>query len=161
MHAALAATLQSLYTVCMIGLAIYGLHALWLSWQVLRQTHAVRAEPRQPDTWPLVTVQLPIYNELYVAQRIVDACARLDYPADRLEIQVLDDSDDRTSALVLQRAASWQARGVDVKVVTRADRKGFKAGALANALPLARGELIAIFDADFLPAPDFLKKTVP
>ncbi len=161
MHAALAATLQLLYTVCMIGLAIYGLHALWLSWQVLRQPHAARVEPPQPDTWPLVTVQLPIYNELYVAQRIIDACARLDYPTDRLEIQVLDDSDDLTSALVLQREASWQARGVDVKIVTRADRKGFKAGALANALPLARGELIAIFDADFLPAPDFLTNTVP
>ncbi len=158
---AAAVTLQLLYTISMLGLAAYGAHALWLTWQVTRRMDGPPAPAPSPDTWPFVTVQLPIYNEQYVAQRIIDACARLDYPADRLEIQVLDDSDDSTTLLVQQRVESWQARGVNVKVVTRPTRSGFKAGALAHALPLAQGEFIAIFDADFLPAADFLRQTIP
>jgi cellulose synthase/poly-beta-1,6-N-acetylglucosamine synthase-like glycosyltransferase len=154
---------QSLYTVSVIGLALYGVHALWLTWRLHRQgADSGVADPSDdPLSWPTVTVQLPIYNERYVAERIIDACAQLDYPADRLEIQVLDDSDDQTRAIVQQRAAFWRAAGVDVQVVHRPVRSGYKAGALAYALPRAKGEFIAIFDADFSPEPDFLRHTIP
>jgi cellulose synthase/poly-beta-1,6-N-acetylglucosamine synthase-like glycosyltransferase len=111
--------------------------------------------------YPIVTVQLPLYNERFVAARLLDAAASLDWPASRLEIQVLDDSTDDTTALVEERAAWWRARGITVKVVRRANREGFKAGALARGLTLARGEFIAVFDADFIPPADFLQKTLP
>lgn len=114
-----------------------------------------------PLIWPVVTIQLPIYNELYVAGRLIDEVARMDYPADRLEIQVLDDSTDETTAIVAGLVGRWRTRGVDIQHVRRSGRVGFKAGALAHGLELARGELIAIFDADFLPRPDFLRETVP
>lgn len=159
----LALFFQSLYTVSVIGLALYGAHALWLTWRLHRQgAESGVADPASdPLPWPAVTVQLPIYNERHVAERIIDACARLDYPADRLEIQVLDDSDDQTRTIVEQRAAFWRATGVDVQVVHRPTRSGYKAGALAYALPRAKGEFIAIFDADFSPQPDFLRRTIP
>ncbi|MCB0045842.1 MAG: glycosyltransferase [Caldilineaceae bacterium] len=160
MYAVIATILQFLYITCMVGLAVYGFHALWLTWQTIRHARP-QPVPVMPSQWPLVTVQLPIYNEQHVAQRIIDACAQLDYPADRLEIQVLDDSDDRTCGLVSRRVDFWQERGVDIKLVTRPERRGFKAGALAYALPHAQGDFIAIFDADFLPRPDFLHTVMP
>lgn len=110
---------------------------------------------------PFVTVQLPLYNERLVAGRAIDALCRLRWPADRLEIQVLDDSEDETRGLVDARAALWRARGCDIAVLRRPAREGFKAGALAMGLEQARGEAIAIFDADFLPAPDFLELCLP
>ncbi|MEO1653849.1 MAG: cellulose synthase family protein, partial [Bacteroidota bacterium] len=113
-----------------------------------------------PTVLPRVTVQLPIYNELYVVQRLIDAIAAFDYPAQLLEIQVLDDSTDETVALIAEKVQEWQAKGVDIQHIRRDNRKGFKAGALAYGLDMAQGELIAIFDADFLPRPDFLLKTV-
>ena len=109
----------------------------------------------------MVTVQLPIYNEFYVAGRLIDDVARMDYPADRLEIQVLDDSTDETSDILAEVVAQWRDKGIDIIHVRRPDREGYKAGALAHGLALARGELIAIFDADFLPRPDFLRDAVP
>ncbi|NQV51967.1 MAG: glycosyltransferase [Flavobacteriales bacterium] len=109
---------------------------------------------------PLVTVQLPIYNERYVAARLIDQVVVLDYPGDRLEIQVLDDSTDGTREIIEERVAHWSAKGVDVVHVRRSSREGFKAGALAHGLQLAKGELVAIFDADFLPDADFLLETV-
>jgi len=110
---------------------------------------------------PVVTVQLPLYNERYVVRRLIDAVAALEYPRDRLEIQVLDDSTDETTAIAQARAAFWRERGVDIRVLHRSDRSGFKAGALAWGLQQARGELIAVFDADFCPRPDFLLRVVP
>ena len=110
---------------------------------------------------PLVTVQVPLYNELYVATRIIDAVAAFDYPADRLQIQVLDDSDDATVEIVAARVAAWRERGIDLTQVRRAQRQGFKAGALADGLQTATGEFIAIFDADFVPQPDFLRRSIP
>ncbi|MDH3680674.1 MAG: glycosyltransferase family 2 protein [Acidimicrobiia bacterium] len=110
---------------------------------------------------PMVTVQLPIYNELYVAARAIEAACRLDYPQDRLQIQVLDDSDDETSAVVVATIARCRAAGAQVEHLRRPNRTGYKAGALAAGLMRARGSLIAIFDADFVPPRDFLTRTVP
>jgi cellulose synthase/poly-beta-1,6-N-acetylglucosamine synthase-like glycosyltransferase len=119
------------------------------------------AQNQVPQPWPMVTVQLPVYNEKYVVERLIDAVAKLDYPADRIEIQVLDDSTDESVALAARRVAHFKNQGCNITHVVRNDRTGFKAGALAHGLSLAKGELIAIFDADFIPYPDFLKRTVP
>ncbi len=110
---------------------------------------------------PFVTIQLPLYNESRVAGRLIDAVAAFDWPAEKYEIQVLDDSTDVTRRIVDERVARWSVRGVDIHAVRRNGRAGYKAGALAHGLGRAKGELIAIFDADFIPQPDFLKKTVP
>ena len=149
-----------IYLAILLILFVYGINFLYLTWQALR-TRGRQPKSCVPSTWPSVTVQLPIYNELYVAERLIDEVARMDYPAGRLEIQVLDDSTDETAAIVAGLVGRWHARGVDIQHVQREGRAGFKAGALANGLELARGELIAIFDADFVPRADFLRETVP
>ena len=151
--------LQVIYALCALGLAIYSLNAAWLVWQA-RGARPLPA-PAAPLVWPAVTVQLPLYNERHVAERLIDACAQLDYPADRLEIQVLDDSDDVTAGIIDACARRWQQAGRNVRVIRRAARAGYKAGALAHALPAAHGEFIAIFDADFLPPPSFLRAAIP
>ncbi len=128
----------------------------------LRQRRPGKTFPSSgPIITPQVTVQLPIYNELYVAERLLDCIAALRYPRERLEIQVLDDSTDETVALVARKVAELQNRGVQIHHLRRTDRVGFKAGALAEGLKTAKGEFIAVFDADFLPEPDFLEKTLP
>lgn len=111
--------------------------------------------------WPRVTVQLPVYNERRVVRRLVEAAGRLDYPRDRLEIQVLDDSTDETTAEAATAVDALRRNGIDAILVHREARNGFKAGALADGLGRARGELVAVFDADFVPRPDFLKRLVP
>ncbi len=165
--------LQFLYAVGATGLAAYGLQALILTLLKLREEKlnrsAVRhsaftslATPGQDDPdWPAVTVQLPVFNELHVVRRLIDACAKLDYPSDRLQIQVLDDSTDSTTSIAENRAQFWRRRGIDVQVRRRRDRSGFKAGALKDGLSAASGDFIAVFDADFAPLPDFLRRTVP
>lgn len=110
---------------------------------------------------PFVTVQLPIYNEKYVAERLADAIEQLDYPKDKLEIQLLDDSTDQTFDLLIKKADELKSKGFDIKHIHRKKREGFKAGALAAGLEQAKGEFIAIFDADFVPSKDFLIQTVP
>jgi cellulose synthase/poly-beta-1,6-N-acetylglucosamine synthase-like glycosyltransferase len=110
---------------------------------------------------PLVTVQLPLYNEQYVSQRVIDAVAAFNYPANKLEIQVLDDSTDETRDLVAARVAYWQSQGLNITHIHRTDRRGFKAGALAAGLHSARGQYIAIFDADFVPPANFLRQALP
>ncbi|MGD9001475.1 MAG: glycosyltransferase, partial [Anaerolineae bacterium] len=114
-----------------------------------------------PGALPTVTIQVPVYNERHVISRAIDAVASLDYPRDRLYIQILDDSTDDTTSLAIQRAAFHRRRGLDIEVLHRVNRRGFKAGALAWGLEQARGDTIAIFDADFRPHPDFLLQTVP
>jgi cellulose synthase/poly-beta-1,6-N-acetylglucosamine synthase-like glycosyltransferase len=151
--------LQVLYGLCALGLAIYSLHAIWLVWQMRRVAPA--AAPPMPNVWPSVTVQLPIYNERHVAERLIEACATLNYPRDRLQIQVLDDSSDDTVAVVDRSVAYWRSQGCDITAVRRTNRAGYKAGALAHALPFATGDFVAVFDADFRPAPDFLRRTIP
>jgi cellulose synthase/poly-beta-1,6-N-acetylglucosamine synthase-like glycosyltransferase len=141
-------------------LALFGLHRLMLL-ILFAASRRQRPSPPAPAEWPIVTVQLPVFNELYVARRLIEAVCRLDYPLDRLEIQVLDDSDDETRQVVADTVAEQQRRGIDVCHLHRSLREGYKAGALAAGLEVAKGELIAIFDADFVPAADFLRRTVP
>src|SRR5262245_20682974 len=114
-----------------------------------------------PAEWPIVTVQLPLYNEVYVADRLIEAVCRFEYPRDRLEIQVLDDSTDETRGIAELAVRRFAAQGVDVTYFHRTDRVGFKAGALEAGLEVARGEFIAIFDADFIPTSDFLVRLMP
>jgi cellulose synthase/poly-beta-1,6-N-acetylglucosamine synthase-like glycosyltransferase len=162
MQLLLTFVLQMLHIAGVLGLTVYGGNALWLTWQRLRH-HRQTPSPRPllPQQWPRVTIQLPIYNERHVAERLIDACAWLEYPAAALEIQVLDDSSDETQALVQRRVRYWQGKGVNITAIHRRDRHGYKAGALADAFPEAKGDLLAIFDADFVPPRDFLQRTVP
>jgi cellulose synthase/poly-beta-1,6-N-acetylglucosamine synthase-like glycosyltransferase len=111
--------------------------------------------------WPVVTIQLPIYNEMYVVERLVDNIAQIDYPREKLEIQVLDDSTDQTRHITKRKVQEYKQKGFDIRLITRPTRSGYKAGALEEGLKYARGKFIAIFDADFLPRPEFLKETIP
>jgi len=152
------------YLAVLAGLAVFGVHRLHLVWLLLRHPSAPPPTPPPSDDgadWPVVTVQLPVYDEAAVVGRLLDAVARLDYPRERLEVQVLDDSSDETSRIAAERVAHHHARGLDVEHVRRGDRVGFKAGALAHGLERARGDLVAVFDADFVPPSDFLRRVVP
>ena len=115
--------------------------------------------PMDGEKLPFITVQLPIYNEMYVVERLIESVAALRYPKEKLEIQILDDSTDKTSDIIPQKIKNYPQ--VNLKYLHRSDRKGFKAGALREGLAKAEGELVAIFDADFVPKPDFLLKTIP
>lgn len=125
------------------------------------RTALVLAKPVFPGGWPMVTVQLPVYNERYVVERLIDAVAALNYPADKLHIQVLDDSTDDSTALITSRVTHSRWLGIEIEHIRRGHRAGYKAGALAHGLTTATGEFIAIFDADFVPDPDFLLNTIP
>jgi cellulose synthase/poly-beta-1,6-N-acetylglucosamine synthase-like glycosyltransferase len=158
----LLAPVVIIYTLAMLTLAIYVSNLFYLMLVSLRNRNRMQSFPiRKMDVLPVVTVQLPIYNEWYVVERLLDACAALDYPRDLLEIQVLDDSTDETAALIAHKVRSLRQSGVDILHIHRKTRDGFKAGALANGLVSARGEFIAIFDADFLPQKDFLLQMLP
>lgn len=135
------------------------LHLIFLFWNKKRKEKEV--DMPQGALHPFVTVQLPIYNELYVVERIIDVVCQFDYPLDRLEIQVLDDSTDETSQIIAQKVAYYQQKGFQIEHIQRSKREGFKAGALAYGLKHSKGEFISIFDADFVPTPDFLNKTIP
>lgn len=148
------------YAACLVLLFLYGLIQLDL-WRRHRRHAGTVRTPEAMSPLPRVTVQLPIYNERHVARRVIDHAARLDWPGARLQIQVLDDSDDETVEICALAAAEWRARGVAIEHVRRARREGFKAGALRDGLDGATGEFIALFDADFCPAPDFLRLTIP
>jgi cellulose synthase/poly-beta-1,6-N-acetylglucosamine synthase-like glycosyltransferase len=154
--------LTALYLIACLWLSVYGYNAFVLI--LLYLVHA--RKHKQVDCPPLldlptVTVQLPIYNERYVVQRAIEAVASLDWPRDRLQIQVLDDSTDETTGLARAQIERYQGEGIDITHVCRQNRAGYKAGALNAAMPDVRGEYIAIFDADFLPRPNFLRRTVP
>jgi cellulose synthase/poly-beta-1,6-N-acetylglucosamine synthase-like glycosyltransferase len=149
-----------LYSIAASWLAIYGLHVLVLVVQYRRHRDDQIAVPAL-RTYPDVTVQLPMYNESDVVERVIDAAANLDWPRDQLHIQVLDDSTDRTTLLARARVDAQRVRGIDIELLHRSHRQGYKAGALSAGLDSARGSFIAIFDADFVPAPDFLKRLMP
>ena len=156
--------LVGLYFVLLVCLSAYGAHRAYLLYLYTRYRPRPPAGPPDDDgddDLPFVTVQLPVYNERYVVERLIDAAARLDYPPRRLEIQVLDDSTDETQQVAAAAVARWSARGVAIRRLHRAERTGYKAGALAAGLRAARGEAIAIFDADFLPPRDFLRRALP
>ncbi|MEO1483839.1 MAG: glycosyltransferase [Myxococcota bacterium] len=145
------------YVALLALLSIVSTHRFILS--LLARRYRVMP-PAPPTEWPKVVVQLPLYNERYVAQRIIDAASKIDYPQDKLEIQVLDDSTDETVDIVKARVDEWKARGTRIEHVRRGSREGFKAGALAAGLKQTDAELVAIFDADFVPPPHFLKALV-
>ena len=153
--------LSIVYLVAVVLVALYGANALLLVALYLRRRRQPPQPVPEPAVWPAVTVQLPIYNELYVVERLIGAVAGLDYPRDRLQVQVLDDSTDETTRLAESCVERHRADGLEIELLHRQDRSGFKAGALANGLQAAWGELIAVFDADFVPPPGFLKQTVP
>jgi len=151
----------SAYFFVLIVLAVYGWHRYYLVYLYMRNRGREPKAGPQLNPLPVVTIQLPLYNEMYVADRLIDAVCRIEYPRELLEIQVLDDSVDETCSIAELAVSRSAMQGVDIKYYHRPDRTGFKAGALEAGLKLARGEFIAIFDADFMPTPDFLTRLMP
>ncbi len=150
-----------LYFLCMALLAVYGFHRLYLVFLYFRHRNDASPPPAAPPEPPVLTVQIPLFNEICVAERIIDAACALDHPRDRLEIQVLDDSTDETAEICRRKVEEHAARGLRIRHIRRATREGFKAGALEAGLREASGEFIAIFDADFVPSPDFARRILP
>ena len=148
------------YFFVLVILAVYGWHRYFLVYLYMKNKDRVPV-PTGMDRLPRVTVQLPIYNEMYVADRLIDAVCQLNYPRELLEIQVLDDSTDETRIVAERAVMRNAATGIEISYLHRTDRTGYKAGALEAGMKVAKGEFIAIFDADFIPSPDFLEKTVP
>src|SRR4029078_5285810 len=149
-----------LYFFVLSILAIYGWHRYYLVYLYMKHKDQAPAPPQPLTVLPPVTVQLPIYNEMYVADRLIDAVCEMDYPRDLLEIQVLDDSTDETTSIPELAVARLASGGLNIRYVHRVDRIGYKAGALEAGLAESTGEFIAIFDADFIPPVYFLKRTV-
>ncbi len=155
-------TVLIVYFGILFVLAIYGVYRVK---QVSEFWRYAKFPPKPKghfaeDELPFVTVQLPLFNEMYVVERLVKAVTEIDYPRERLEIQVLDDSTDETVKIAGATVAKYAAQGFDIHYIHREDRTGFKAGALENGMKTAKGDLMAIFDADFVPKPDFLRKLV-
>ena len=155
-------TILIIYFGILTVLAIYGMYRVK---QVIEFWRYSKFPPQPKGSFneaelPLITVQLPLFNEMYVVERLVKAVTEIDYPRDRLEIQVLDDSTDETMSIARATAENCARAGFDIHYLHRDDRTGFKAGALEEGMKSAKGELIAIFDADFVPKPDFLRKLV-
>jgi cellulose synthase/poly-beta-1,6-N-acetylglucosamine synthase-like glycosyltransferase len=150
----------TLYLMVLGILGIYGFHRghlLMLYWRHRRN------EPKpkgQFEELPLVTIQLPMFNEMYVAERLLEGVARIDYPKDRMEIQVLDDSIDETQEIAARKVEDLKARGFDAVYIHRVDRVGFKAGALEEGLKTARGDYVMVFDADFVPNADIIHNLI-
>ncbi|MBM4166335.1 MAG: glycosyltransferase [Ignavibacteria bacterium] len=166
------ATLENIilagYFISLCVLFGFGISAFTMVYHHLK--HRYDEEPELNDlktqfgdetNFPVVTIQLPLYNELYVSQRVIEACCNISYPKEKLEIQVLDDSTDETTLVVSESVSKYQRLGFDIKHIRRGSREGFKAGALKFGMETARGEYIAIFDADFVPYSDFLEQTIP
>jgi cellulose synthase/poly-beta-1,6-N-acetylglucosamine synthase-like glycosyltransferase len=149
------------YFFVMTVLAVYGIHRYALVYNYYKNRKHVAGPPPAITAWPRVTVQLPIYNEKYVIERLVEAIAAFDYPRNLLDIQVLDDSTDETQEVAANCVERYRQLGVPVGYIHRDNREGFKAGALQEGLKTAQGEFVAIFDADFIPPADFLRRTVP
>ena len=149
------------YFFVMIILAAYGIHRYALVYNYYKNRKHVAGPPPEIAAWPKVTVQLPIYNERYVIERLVEAVSQFDYPHELLEIQVLDDSTDQTQQIARDCVDRYRALGLPISYIHRDNREGFKAGALQEGLKSAAGEFVAIFDADFIPPADFLRRTVP
>lgn len=148
------------YVAVFLGLSIFGAHRLRILWLYWRHR---KAEPQVTSTFetlPRVTIQLPLFNEMHVVDQLLDAVSQIDYPQDLLQIQILDDSTDDTTQVCEDGASRLRARGFDVEYRHRDNRTGFKAGALEEAMPTAKGEFLLIFDADFLPPADLLQKMI-
>lgn len=140
--------------------AIFGAYRLWLL-LLYRNSEKVKLPQKEIKEFPFTTIQIPIYNEFNVVERIVESAVKIDYPKEKFEIQILDDSTDETKELVDRLVEIKRKEGFNIYAIRRDNRKGFKAGALKNGLKYAKGEFVAIFDADFIIPADFLKRTLP
>ena len=149
------------YFTVLAVLAVYGSHRYRMAFLYYRHKFKLPTPKGTLAKLPKVTIQLPIFNEMYVCERLIDAVCRIEYPRDLLEIQVLDDSTDETCGIARACVERNRQKGHNVTYVHRTNRSGFKAGALEHGLKLASGEFVAVFDADFVPSPDFLQRTVP
>ncbi|MBL4655417.1 MAG: glycosyltransferase family 2 protein [Bacteroidia bacterium] len=161
----MALTILIIYALALLFIFVYSLMQLHLVYYY-NKSHKQQSQDKNLDeniiiNYPHVTIQLPVYNEMYVVERLIDSVCNFDYPKDKLEIQVLDDSTDETVEIIRNKVKDWQDKGMDIEQVLRPDREGYKAGALKYGLELAKGEFIAIFDSDFTPRPEFLLKTLP
>ncbi len=155
----------SIYTFLLFLLLFYAFHSYIMIYHFLRNRRkGMKSErtptKKPPEELPFVTIQLPVYNEKYVVRRLIESCGMIDYPSDKFEIQVLDDSDDETITIVANLVRRLEARGVSISHIRRNNRQGYKAGALQYGLEFARGEFVAIFDADFVIPGDFLRRLV-
>ncbi|MBE9488900.1 MAG: glycosyltransferase [Bacteroidetes bacterium] len=161
----LETTIIIIYSIALVLIFMYALAQLNLLYNYLsskdKEDNSPKFNLKNPNEVPYVTIQLPVYNELYVMERLLDNIAEIDYPKEKLEIQVLDDSTDESFENTKKHIAQLQSTGLDIQHVLRENREGFKAGALKEGLKIAKGEFIAIFDADFLPQKDWLKSTIP
>ena len=154
------ALLKTVYTFALVMVSLYGMHRYAIVFLYYRHRKKTPRPSRKFVELPRVTVQLPMYNELLVARRIIEKTCEIDYPRDRLQIQVLDDSTDGTVAIAAETVRRARARGFDIEHVCRSNRIGYKAGALENGLKTAKGDFITIFDADFVPEPSILKRSI-
>ena len=148
------------YVLVLLGLSGYGCHRLCIVYLYLRHSWRRPEVKRKFDDLPLVTVQLPVFNEMHVVERLLTSVSKLDYPREKLQIQLLDDSTDETTEIARMEIEKLQGRGFDAELIHRDDRTGFKAGALENGLDTAKGEYVFILDADFVPNSDVLRKTI-
>ena len=153
-----------IWTICylsvLFGLSAYGVHRYFIIYLFLKNRNRPSIPPGHFEQLPKVTMQLPIFNEVYVVERLLRAVSELDYPRELLEIQVLDDSTDDTRQITASCTQQLRERGFNVALIHRVDRTGFKAGALAGGLAAAEGEFVCILDADFVPCPDLLRRTI-
>ena len=153
------------YAISLLYITIYCLFQFHLLLHYTKSKRSsqnrVEAKPELNGKYPFVTIQLPIFNEYFVVERLIDNICDLDYPRDRFEVHILDDSTDETVELSQKKVEEYKARGFNIELIRRKNRQGYKAGALRDAMAYAKGEFIAIFDADFLPQKDFLKSTLP
>jgi cellulose synthase/poly-beta-1,6-N-acetylglucosamine synthase-like glycosyltransferase len=149
------------YFVSLTILFIFGSSGFVMIYYYMKHRKTIQQKPATLSSFPMVTIQLPLYNEFYVIERLIDATCLMQYPKERLEIQILDDSTDETVGVVAARVEQYRRQGFDITHVRRANRTGYKAGALKEGLVTAKGEFIAVFDADFVPRSDFLVDTLP
>lgn len=155
-----------IYIISLLFTTFYCLMQFQLYYHYKRYRNKFPQDPPPPQPMtdanlPMVTVQLPMFNEKYVVEKLVDVMMQFDYPKDKFEVHVIDDSNDETVEIAQAKVNEWKAKGYNIEYIRRPHRQGFKAGALKDAMPLAKGDFLAIFDADFEPYPDFLRKTIP
>lgn len=148
------------YFLVLFGLAGYGFHRLSTLALYIKHRDDTPKPLRNFDELPVVTIQLPVFNEMHVVERLMQSVAKIDYPKDKLQIQLLDDSTDETTEICKAQTEDLKAKGFDAIYIHRTDRTGFKAGALENGIQYAKGEYLFILDADFVPNPDVLQKTI-
>ncbi|RME00788.1 MAG: glycosyltransferase, partial [Deltaproteobacteria bacterium] len=150
----------SLYFLVLGILCVYGMHRTLMTWLYRHHEGDSPPVPRRFEELPFVTIQLPLYNEPRVVERLLRATCAIDYPRERFEVQVLDDSTDETSRIVARLLPEFEAKGITLRHIRRKTRTGFKAGALARGLEMARGEFLLVFDADFVPPSDILHRMI-